>query len=526
MKLIYHILIIVLLAFNSCSELLKEAPEYSLNGQTVFLSKNSAQMALNACYGYTAGVDAYGLYLTTVTEGASGICWARYRDTDVSHFASQRFSPDDLRNSLAWEGLYKIIAECNSFIVNVENSEIAEKQHMAAQAKFLRGLAYYNLVYLYGGVPLRIGASNSGNIHMARSSKEKVLEQIVDDFTAAALTLNDKETDTSIPSKISAYAMMAKVYFYMASGEGEDSSYWQKAQEAGAEVFRLAGNVLPLEPKFAQLFNENTTESVESIFKLNYSMNGLGWSQNRLSWIFSPPGSTANGENYGERWITKSFFNYFRQQHPNDPRIDASFFHTSYVRANGNTTTIYPTRMPRNNYAWPYLKKHFDSRQVGNYGGKTFFVYRYADFLLLMADVENELGNKAKAVEYINQVYKRARNSISPASVTPADLTTTLSKEELRQIIFDERLFELNQEGHSFMDSRRRGYDFFKPILERHNADPDTRSSFGITETYVDAPMPENESDIRKVLLMPIPTKEINTNDKISINNQNPGYFQ
>lgn len=526
MKLTHTIAIFAFLSLTACKDLLKESPKYSLNGQTVFLSKNSAQMALNACYGYAAGTGMYGNYLLNSTERASGLLWTRYRDSEFSQYAQLNYSPDNLRNNDTWEGLYKEISECNSFIVNVEQSKLPEKAHMAAQARFLRGLAYYNLVTLYGGVPLRIGESSAATIHLPRASKAEVFDQIIKDFNDAAQSLNNKETDTSVPSKISAYAMLAKVYFFMASNEGEGSANWQKAKDAGEKVFAITGNTAPLEPNFATLFKETTTESVESIFKLNYSMSGLGMSQSRHSYIYSPIGSTAAGINYGEAWITKSFFNYFKQQHPGDPRIDASFFHTNYLKVGASTPSLlYPrSPLPRNNYAWPYTKKRLDSRQIGSYDAHTFFVYRFADFLLFMADVENELGNSNKAIEYVNRIYYRARHSISPAAASPADLNPGLSKVQLRQIIFDERLFELNMEGHSFMDTRRRGTAFLKQIVDRHNNDPDTQSSFNVINTYVDRPLPDSEAALNKALLFSIPTKEISTNNKINISDQNPGY--
>lgn len=526
MKFTYIIILASILSLTSCKKLLKESPEYSLNGQTVFFSKQSAQMALNACYGYMASSKVYGQNLLNATERASGIWCTRFRDNALSRYGQQIFSADDQQNGTTWEGLYKAINECNGFIMGVEESEIAEKAQMAAQAKFLRGLAYYNLVLIYGGVPLRIGASSASTIHMSRASKADVFNQVIKDFTESAQALNDIETDSSVPSKIAAYAMLAKTYFQMASSEGENSAYWQKAKDAGTKVFDIVGATPSLEANFATLFNETTTSSVESIFKLNFSMNGLAQSLNKLSYLYSPIGSTVAGVNYGEAWITKSFFNYFKLKHPGDPRINASFFNTNYFRKKtSDTAKLYPrSPLPRNNYAWPYSKKHYDSRQVGENSAHTFIVYRYADFLLLMADVENELGNSDKAIEYVNRVLLRARNSISPAATQPADLSTGISKADLRQIIFDERIFELNQEGHTFMELRRRGYDFYKPYLDRHNADTDTRSSFTVVDTYVDRPMPTVEADIRKALLMPIPNTEINTNEKITPRDQNPGY--
>ena len=526
-KIIGLFSLVLLTLLSSCSDILEETPEFTLNGQTIFRSQATAQLSLNACYGYLAGQQMYGQFTIAATEIASGLHRSKYNEGDaLSRFARLVYTPDDNYNGFFWSGAYKTIAECNAFIENIDVSSLESKDHMAAQAKFIRGLAYYNLVHIYGGVPLRIGASTADNIHLERAPKEAVISQIVSDFTDASIALKDIEGDTSVPSKVSAFAMLAKVYFLQASAEGAGSSLWGKAKDAGTQVFNIAGGDLPLEPNFSTLFEGNTKESVESIFKLNYAVENSG-SFNKNSWMYSPAASTTTGINFGARGVSKGFFNFFRSEHPNDPRIDASFSHTSYINKNGGVIKIYPdpARLTATHkMAHAFFKKHFDPSQIGQSGAKTFFVYRYADFLLLMADVENELGNSGIALSYVNKVLTRARNSVSPSATEPADLNGTLSQEEIRQAIFNERLFELNQEGHSFMDIRRRGYDYFNSFLERHNADPDASATFSSTHPWSSKPMPETRVDVEKAFLMPIPTIELNTNDKIKLEDQNPGY--
>ena len=69
---------------------------------------------------------------------------------------------------------------------------------------------------------------------------------------------------------------------------------------------------------------------------------------------------------------------------------------------------------------WPIIKKYFDRAQVGQNAHKNIIVYRYAEMLLDMADVYNELGNTDKAISLANEVLKRARQSVTDAT-QPAD---------------------------------------------------------------------------------------------------------
>ena len=90
---------------------------------------------------------------------------------------------------------------------------------------------------------------------------------------------------------------------------------------------------------------------------------------------------------------------------------------------------------------WPIIKKYFDQAQVGQNAHKNIIVYRYAEMLLDMADVYNELGNTDKAISLANEVLKRARQSVTDAT-QPADWKSGLSKDALREKIYFERLFE------------------------------------------------------------------------------------
>ena len=184
---------------------------------------------------------------------------------------------------------------------------------------------------------------------------------------------------------------------------------------------------------------------------------------------------------------------------------------------------------------WPYFGKYMTNDCSGRYANINLYVYRFADFLLLMADVENELGNTGTAISLVNKVLQRARNSAKPIATYPKDLSATLSKEAVREYIFHERLFELAAEFDGFTDTRRRGIEWRKKLLERNNNHHITSACYhyGLENNYA-APWREywypsdGEEDWNTYLirnqLIPIPQMELTTNDMISIEDQNPGY--
>lgn len=84
------------------------------------------------------------------------------------------------------------------------------------------------------------------------------------------------------------------------------------------------------------------------------------------------------------------------------------------------------------NQGWPYFKKPIDL-VVSAQNSHKYFVYRYADMLLMMADVYNELGDKNKAIDLADEVLARARQSGSEPSDQPARWSASLTKEQVKE---------------------------------------------------------------------------------------------
>ena len=566
--------------FTSCKKVLDETPKYSINNQNVFNSTATTQMALDACYGYLISWNAYGQAYFELTLGGSGESWGQTNGGDQDQLASLNTLVSNGTLNQVWNGLYKTIGECNSFIQNVNAGSLtdAQKNYYAAQAKFLRALCYYNLVGIWGDVPLRITPSDISTLSLARTPKAEVIKLVAADWDFAAQYLpatdNSAEQSLSVPTRYAAYAYLAKLYWMLGSNDNTSSSpNWAIAKMYGDSV--LSANVYSLEPNFANLFKPALTKSNEVIFKLNTSTNLTGMGP-RISWLFAPSNSTT-GISWGRFKALKSLYDFFKGTYPDDPRLHVTFQsiysnvktgaftyaypYISYKKTiNGVSQTVVDsinysmlqdptnptidelnqqdpllvtkfTAATGNNEGWPYYNKYIDPNSTAQLDNSQILVYRYADFLLLMADVYNEIGQEDVAVSLINQVLSRARNSASPASVYPQDVTVALSQSELRDKIFNERLFELAGEPDMFFDTRRRGIDYFSQVLQRNN-------NHHITYAFATNPNigHHNFMDrlfnggnltndfLKKNLLLPIPQSELNTNNKITKADQNFGY--
>lgn len=578
MKKLLSILILVSV-FASCKKLLEEKPVYTVNSLNAFNDAASAQMALNACYGYMVEYSLYGQQYYELTLAPTGLTWAQTAAGDNDQLAALDVLVTNGTVSSVWSGLYKVIGECNAFVENVNKGSLSpeSKAYFSAQAQFLRGLCYFNLVQLFGDVPLRLSITTPEDLNMARTPKAEIYPQIIADWTFAAANLRPRsalsatDIQMAVPTKYAAYAYLAKLYFLLGSKDPEGTTTnWTLAKQYGDSV--LNSNTYSLEPNFNNLFKPGAVTSPEVIFQLNSStaLEGRG---NRTNWLFSPASSTT-GISWGRFRSTKAFYDLFAGTYPSDPRIDASFMTQWVTLNNGRTSYAYPkmsyvvsgvtkvdsihydqlanptkptqaelqaqnpqlatrfTKGTGNHEGWPYFKKYFDAGAAAQNSNKRLLVYRYADFLLLMADVYNEMGQSAKATELLNAVLNRARASAAGAT-QPAAITTSLTQPQLRNRIFFERLFELAGEPDTFWDVRRRGTDWFKKVLELNNTHPVTQAyvqfsaAAGATHNFRDRLYNNGNLDdefLRKNLLLPIPQREINTNDKISLKDQNYGY--
>ncbi|MGF7229765.1 RagB/SusD family nutrient uptake outer membrane protein [Arachidicoccus sp.] len=576
MKKLLIILIVVVALATSCNKLLNESPKYSVNNTNVFNSATTTQTALNACYGWLISWNAYGQAYFELTVGASGLSWAQTNGGDQDQLAS--FNTLNTNGTLGqvWAGMYKTIGECNSFIENVYGGSLsnAQKNYYAAQARFIRGLCYFNLAGIYGDVPLRISASNVDSVNMSRTPKAEVYKQVAADWQFAAQYLptsdNSTETAAAVPTRYAAYAYLAKLYWFLGSNDNTPMSpNWAIAKTYGDSV--LSAGSYALESKFSNLFIDGTNNSKEIIFKLNVStaLNGLG---SRISWVFAPSKSTT-GISWGRFKFSKGFYDLFKGTYNDDPRLTASCATTFKNVSNGSISYTYPyisykvagqtvvdslhysllqtptpptvaelnsqnpklvstfTAATGANEGWPYYNKYTDPTATAQLGKKQILVYRYADFLLLMADVNNELGNSATAVSLLNQVLTRARTSVTPAATYPQNVNNSLSQAQLRDKIFYERLFELAGEPDMFFDTRRRGTEYLKKVLSIYNND-------SISYAFATNPAVSGNnfkdrlvnggnlsSDfLKKNLLLPIPQSELNTNTSITPADQNFGY--
>ncbi len=509
MKKIYKLIVLTIFSsvlYISCN--LEEDPPY-LSNDSVYATVDGASAALNGIFASMASFNYYSADFHHATLLTSGFFFpGKKSDRNnigvLSPLSSQNY-PTNL-----WEQIYKTIARANDFIANVPTDTDNEQiNNLTGIAYFLRAHSYFNLVRLYGGVPLHTEPANGETLHKERASVDDVYNLIIADAEKAkGLMFDAGGQKGGRPGNLAVNMMLAKVYMQLA-GNDNSSPYWQKAYDEAIQVY----GEYSLLPDYAELWNEIGTanNNSESIFEIQFNEEN----SSVITKIFTD-GNAYVGKGWKRFRPNPETADMHMDKYPDDPRIALTFLSVfEKYDKNGPTgkfVETYPeVARTKDANGFPYVYKYFIKDQTATTYTSNFNyrVYRYADLLLMLAEIENELGQTDVAMSRVNEVLARARNT--GGTIEPADWVG-LGQDDFRIAIMREYQYELLAEGQDWFNNHRRGYEYFKTnYIDVHNAR---------NEGAYDLIYPDDS----KAMLLPIPSVEINTNQKITGTDQNPGY--
>ncbi len=342
---------------------------------------------------------------------------------------------------------------------NLAGDEVsfAGKDALYGEVYFLRAYFYFNLVKIFGDVPLftdkRLGLSDSRKL--TRSPKADVYAQIEKDLNDAIAVLPAIQIQQGRATKYAAQALLGKVLLY-------ESKF---AAAATALETVISSNAYSLVPDFGSIFLATGENGPESVFEIQYSngspyynWGGVTRGQGNLSvqqcGIRGLNGSGAMP--YAAGWSTNlPTQNLANAYAAGDKRKDVTVLDIeAYKAANPSFNITYQVAPYKNTglYNQKYLpRKSETSGQVELNYLNNFRTIRYADVLLMAAEANNRSAtpNDTKAQEYLNKVRQRAFG----------DMLHNISAtgNALKQAIWDERRLELAMEGDRFFDLVRTG---------------------------------------------------------------------
>jgi len=472
----------------SCNKL-TENPKSVIVSSQFYQTSSDATSAVNSVYSTLNSDPAgdfpiYGRQLNLLVENASDNQTYSPSNTnpDVRALGTETYISSNSRVQKVWQQLYYGINRANIAIDNIPaiQMDTTLRARLVRESKFIRALLYFNLVRLYGDVPLILHNPNSTNIAnllIARTPANDVYTQIVSDLKDATnLPKTYGTADLGRATGGAAHTLLAKVY--LTRQDWTDALTQLNLVVNGGYGYALFTN-------YYDAFQKATKNGVEHIFSVQFETNlGEANSTQFLSESFT---SFNTGTFPIDIPADSSVYKLFSA---NDTRRAVTFYSSVYNAATGQTVVF------NNPYA-PYFNKFVDyslsplSSQT--LSGVNYPVLRYADVLLMQAEALNETngGPTSDAYTAINQVRTRAHI---------ANLTAGLSQSDFRDSVFLERRKEFIQEGHRWYDLVRQGGTTLVDALHK---------------------LPAKSAASSKNTLFPIPLVDIQTNPKLT---QNPGY--
>lgn len=474
-KLMYIMCCLLFLATaTSCNDFLDEVAKSSLTPENSFTNENDWNKTLTGAYAilqevfvqkYTVVLGEFGTDEVTPFD----LGWAAYAELrNYTYSASHEFF------RVHYIYCYDGIKRCNTVIDMPGEAPVGAEARtlMVAQAKFLRALYYFDLVRMYGDVPLWTSSSVDKNqIMKPRENKDKIYELIVQDMKDAEAVLPESWENASDKGRATKHAANALL--------GRILLQWGKPAEALVALNKVTGK-FHLYEKYADIFSpENKNKEYENIFEVQFKHSGSWGQEGSLQSSYWGPrgggGPTAGGFGWGGFGSTQ----YLYDSYENGDKRKTDFFYTVY----GGIVQSPPS-----------IKKFVDAK----YGNQiedddlNYIMIRYADVLLMKAEALNDTGDTSNdKYDCINQVRRRAQIG----DITAAQ---NLTKQQFADKVLEERLHELCCEHHRRFDLLR----FGKLISQ-------IKTVYNIT-------IGNNQ------LLYPIPQSAIDNNDAITENN--PGY--
>jgi starch-binding outer membrane protein, SusD/RagB family len=375
-----------------------------------------------------------------------------------------------------WAGLYQGIRRANVVIEKVPAIEmnVTLKTRYLGEARFLRGLYYFDLVRAFGGVPLV--TSTEPPLSLPKAAAAEIYAQVELDLQFAIDNLPEKSAygpeDLGRATKGAARALMAKVHLFRGN--------FPEAETLALQV--ITSNLYDLEPVFTDANGKNGEHGVESVFEIG-AVESESVVGNQYANTQGVRGTPNRGWGFNRPSI--DLRNAFE---PGDPRRSGTIIELGDVIDGITILGDASTPDVTTDADGTIIEIESYNRKVWIPGlstdtqfGHNRRLIRFSDVLLMAAEALNENNKPQDALIHLNRVRERARqgnNDILP------DITTT-NKEELRDIILDERRTELALEGHRFWD------------LVRTGKAPEILGPAGfITGKHELLPIPQNEIDL------------------------------
>lgn len=416
-----HIIIAIFLLMTiSCEDFIEvEVPTDKLTVDTVFDSDETAQSAMQGIYNQLFRSVLYSNGSTNSVTALAGLSAGElypFLETDLVYveFKENELLPNNPYNYNLWNSAYNAIYMTNSLLEGIlESDKMSEdiKDQLEGEARFIRAFTYFNLVNLYGEVPLVLSTDYRVNAQMGRTSLEDVYGQILTDLQDAIALLDEdyKNGERTQVNRYVAEALLARIYLYRQE--------WELAEAHSTNVIKHSA--------YYQLL-----EDLDLIFLMN---------SREAIWQISPAGMGSSVTNTKEGALFVS----------NNPTFGLSNeLAASFEPLDERGVHWLGYDSGRDAY-YPY--KYKDGRSSNNITEYSM-VLRLAEQYLIRAEARAQQGNLPGGISDVDKIRHRAGLGLL------SETNPEINQDSLIDEILNERKKELFTEwGHRWLDLKRLG---------------------------------------------------------------------
>lgn len=509
----YTLAIAGILSFSSCAkDFLEQKNTYQISQDNFFDNDEAVSQAVMPLYSYV-WYDFNDKFYYGMGDGRANNITAQYSDYVYPY---TNFTETGLSTGLteAWGALYSVVAQANNTINNIANNSTANVSETAkiqgiAEARFMRGLAYWYISSLWGCAVIYNNTQDLVNNYVV--SPNPVVDGIefaIRDMEYAAVHLPSASPATGRVNKYAAYAMLSRFYLSMAglttsgrydgsnvatdANRGTRNEYYLDAAKKAAAVVIEEGPY-KLTDTYAELFAASTfNNNSESVFQLQFlagAEGGLAQSMTRfLAWSTQVnQGNSWGGSTYCSYDLWEEFKEY--EDQTLGTKVDDAIRRHNCIASYGES---YPelSANPEKPYVYgetenagsqgANIKKYVigtnavNGFAVNNNSGINTYMMRLAEVYLNYA--EATLGNNGKttdatALKYFNALRTRAgvatKNSLTFEDIRH-EFRVETAFEGLYWYFIVRRGYYQQQEMVNYVNHQHRNASYYKSATHEY----------------------------------------------------------
>lgn len=490
-KIVTLLILLVVLSTTSCSKFLDSDLRGERSDEQFYQTADDAELALTGIYNMLSfGEASNRLWVFGDVASDDAAKGGNAGDqADIGYIDDFNVSTDNGNLEAVWVICYEGISRANRLLDQINDIPMEEERRnqIIGESKFLRAYYYFWLGAIWGDVPVHLTTPTPEELQRAATPVEELFENVIENDLMDAIPLLPESftgADLGRATKYAAWGLLTKIYVF--------EKKWAEAEEAANKI--VSPGIFGLNPLYRANFEYATKDNPEILFGVQHLSDQDPWLGNRLNQWFAP--QAENG--YGFNAPTQDFVDAFEETGEGivDPRLDYTVGREGKPWFN-DTILFDPEWSPTG-----YLSKKFIQpleevpAEIKADGQLNYQFIRYADVLLLLAEALNEQGNSGEAVNYINMIRKRARESYMYDEKLPGypDIPNGLlpditdgGQASVRNAIRQERRVELGFEFHRYFDIIRYGSEYANQAFE-------DKPNFNY-ETNKYMPIPQSELD-------------------------------